>query len=243
MVDPPGGDERHEPSPAVGAPASHREPAPAPGPTTRPAWASPSGPVPVPASEPSGGSGPPSPSAPAPAGTTGPSPQAAVSPAFRPSGLRPLDPKQMQVWRVGYGITALVFVLLVLGADAVVRLGGNVDPPWPSGMPALVLAVLLGVLVWRMPRLAYERWRYELAEETLELHRGVIVQAHTAIPYFRVQHIDITRSPVERALGLSQLVVRTAAATTDATIPGIAATEAESLRDVILARTGRDDAV
>ena len=46
------------------------------------------------------------------------------------------------------------------------------------------------------------------------------------------------RSRPGRALGLSQLVVRTAAATTDATLPGVAATEAETLRDVILARTG-----
>lgn len=161
----------------------------------------------------------------------------------RSTGPRHLHPKQVQVWRVGYGLSALVLVLLVGAADWVARLSEEVAPPWPLGVPALVLAVLLGVVVWRMSRLAYERWRYELAPETLELRRGVVVHSHTAIPYFRVQHIDITRSPVERLLGLSQLVVRTAAATTDATIPGVAASEAESLRDVILARTGRDDAV
>ncbi|MDQ3147611.1 MAG: PH domain-containing protein [Actinomycetota bacterium] len=66
----------------------------------------------------------------------------------------------------------------------------------------------------------------------------MLIHVDTAIPYSRVQHIDITRSPIERALGLSQLVVRTAAATTDATIPGVAVAEAETLRDVILARTG-----
>jgi membrane protein YdbS with pleckstrin-like domain len=115
------------------------------------------------------------------------------------------------------------------------------DPPWPPGLPTAAVALAGSVLVWRLPRTAYDRWRYELAETTLELRRGIVVHTETAIPYFRVQHIDITRSPVERLLGLSQLVVRTAAASTDATIPGIAAGEAEALRDVILARTGRDD--
>jgi membrane protein YdbS with pleckstrin-like domain len=37
--------------------------------------------------------------------------------------------------------------------------------------------------------------------------------------------------------------VRTAAASTDATIPGVAEADADELRRVILARTGRGDAV
>ena len=152
---------------------------------------------------------------------------------------RSLHPRQVQVWTVGWGLAAAVLVAAVAGIEAVLQVTG--DPPWPAGVPTVVVALVAGVLVWRFPRAAYRQWRYELAETTLELRRGVVFHTETAIPYFRVQHIDITRSPVERALGLSQLVVRTAAASTDATIPGIAAGEAEELRDVILARTGRDD--
>jgi len=48
---------------------------------------------------------------------------------------------------------------------------------------------------------------------------------------------------VERAVGLARLVVHTASAGTDATIPGIAAGDAEGLRRLILARTGHGDAV
>ena len=140
---------------------------------------------------------------------------------------------------MGWGLAAAVLVAAVAGVEVVLRVTG--DPPWPAGGPTLLVAVAAGVLVWRFPRAAYRRWSYDLAATTLELRRGVVFQTETAIPYFRVQHIDITRSPVERALGLSQLVVRTAAASTDATIPGIAAGDAEELRDVILARTGRDD--
>jgi uncharacterized protein len=160
-----------------------------------------------------------------------------------PSGPRRLHPRQVQVWRVGSAIGALVLVGLVAAAETVLRMVDGVSLPWPWPAATVVVLVAMGAAAWVVPRLAWERWRYELAEETLELRRGVVVHGHTAIPYFRVQHIDITRSPVERALGLSQLVVRTAAAATDATIPGVAAADAEALRDVILARTGRDDAV
>lgn len=157
-------------------------------------------------------------------------------------GQRSLDPQQVQVWRVGWGVASVVVVALVAVADAVVH--AAVDGwPVPIGVVPATLALLLVPVVWKLPALAFDRWRYELAETALELRRGVFVQTHTAIPYFRVQHIDITRSPVERALGLSQLVVRTAAASTDATIPGVAVSEADELRDVILARTGRGDAV
>lgn len=155
---------------------------------------------------------------------------------------RALDPKQVQVWRVGWGAIALVLVALAAGAEAVVRLAAG-SWPLPTGIAPLLVALATAPIVWRVPQLAFDRWRYELADTTLELQRGVIVQTHTAIPYFRVQHIDITRSPIERALGLSQLVVRTAAASTDATIPGVAVTDADELRRVILARTGRGDAV
>lgn len=157
-------------------------------------------------------------------------------------GGRRLDPKQVHVWRAGWGAVALVLVVLVAGAEAIVR---TADGAWPLplGVAPLLAALLVAPVVWRLPRLAFDRWRYELAETTLELRRGLLVHTHTAIPYFRVQHIDITRSPMERALGLSQLVVRTAAASTDATIPGVAAADADELRRVILSRTGRGDAV
>ena len=158
-------------------------------------------------------------------------------------GPRPLHPRQIQVWRLGWALVALAVSAAVLAVELVAALPGGPELAWPPGVATAAVAALAGGLAWRVPRLVFDAWRYELADATLELRRGVVVQRHSAIPYFRVQHIDITRSPIERWLGLSQLVVRTAAATTDARLPGIAAAEAESLRDIILARTGRGDAV
>ncbi|HEV2766724.1 MAG TPA: PH domain-containing protein [Acidimicrobiales bacterium] len=158
-------------------------------------------------------------------------------------GLRSLHPRQVQVWTVGWGLVALVFLAGTLLTEVLIALPGPPRLPWPVGAASGVLAAVAAALVWKLPRLAFGAWRYELTDSTLELRRGLVVRTHSAIPYFRVQHIDITRSPIERALGLSQLVVRTAAATTDARIPGIAAADAERLRDVVLARSGRGDAV
>jgi membrane protein YdbS with pleckstrin-like domain len=115
--------------------------------------------------------------------------------------------------------------------------------PGPPGLAAGLLAVAGGLAAWWVPRARYRHWRYHVAPDALELRHGVVRRVHSAIPYFRVQHIDVAQGPVERAVGLARLVLHTASAGTDATIPGIAAGDAEGLRRLILARAGHGDAV
>jgi uncharacterized protein len=155
---------------------------------------------------------------------------------------RELDRRIVVVWTiqdaVGYGVLAL----LVLAADIGARLA-ELEVPGPPGLAAGLLAVAGGLAAWWLPRSRYRHWRYQVASDALELRHGVLQRVHSAIPYFRVQHIDVTQGPVERLVGLSRLVIHTASAGTDATVPGIAAEEAEELRRVILARAGTGDAV
>lgn len=142
-----------------------------------------------------------------------------------------------KVWAVQGAITVVVVALAVLLADLFV------DGDRPKGLPALGVLVVGAALAWRWAHAAWRHWSYEVAERTLELRHGVVLRTHSAIPYFRVQHVDVSQGPVERALGLSRLVVHTAAASTDAEIPGVPTERAEALRQVILERTGSGDAV
>jgi membrane protein YdbS with pleckstrin-like domain len=155
---------------------------------------------------------------------------------------RALDPRIVTVWTVQDAIGYAVLALMVLAVDIGARLAGA-EVPGPPGLAAGVLAVAGALAAWWWPRSRYRHWRYQVAPDALELRRGVIRQVHSAIPYFRVQHIDVAQGPVERAVGLSRLVLHTASAGTDATIPGIAAGDAEGLRRLILARAGHGDAV
>jgi membrane protein YdbS with pleckstrin-like domain len=155
---------------------------------------------------------------------------------------RELDRRIVVVWTVqdalGYGLLALLVLALDIGA----RLAGA-DVPGPPGLAAALFAVGGGLAAWWWPRSRYRHWRYQVAADALELRHGVVRQIHSAIPYFRVQHIDVAQGPFERVVGLSRLVLHTASAGTDATIPGIAAGDAEGLRRLILARAGHGDAV
>jgi membrane protein YdbS with pleckstrin-like domain len=155
---------------------------------------------------------------------------------------RPLDRRIITVWTVQEAVGFAVFALLALAIDLGARLAGA-DVPGPPGLAAGLVAVAGAVDAWWLPRARYRHWRYQVAEDALELRHGVVRRVHSAIPYFRVQHIDVAQGPVERAVGLARLVVHTASAGTDATIPGIAAAEADGLRRLILARAGSGDAV
>jgi hypothetical protein len=50
-----------------------------------------------------------------------------------------------------------------------------------------------------------------------------------------MQLVDVRRGPLERYLGLATVQLHTAAATTDATIPGLPPEEAARLRDQLAA--------
>lgn len=105
----------------------------------------------------------------------------------------------------------------------------------------IVVPTIAVALVW--PPLVYRRWRYRLAHDALELERGVIVHRRSAVPYSRVQQIDVTRGVLDRMLGLSVAKLLTASAGTDGSVPGLTPEEAEAFRRRVLERAGRDDAV
>ncbi len=51
------------------------------------------------------------------------------------------------------------------------------------------------------------------------------------VPYGRMQLVDVTRGPIDRQFGLAAVQLHTAAATTDASIPGLTPEVAADLRD------------
>jgi membrane protein YdbS with pleckstrin-like domain len=118
-----------------------------------------------------------------------------------------------------------------------------------SDLPAVArIALLLGAVsawglaVW-LPGLSYRGWRYRVADRALELQHGVLFVQRSVVPYFRVQHVDVSQGPLERALGLARLKVHTASAGTDASLPGVELQRAEEVRRLVLDRAEVGDGV
>jgi membrane protein YdbS with pleckstrin-like domain len=109
-----------------------------------------------------------------------------------------------------------------------VLLGLTAGPPW-----AAFALLPLAALAWGWGALErnWRSWRYAEREDDLLISRGVLWRELTVVPYGRMQLVEVTSGPLERRYGLARLQLHTAAATTDATIPGLEPLEAERLRD------------
>jgi membrane protein YdbS with pleckstrin-like domain len=147
------------------------------------------------------------------------------------------DPRARTLWAAGAGV---LFALLgaIPGLIAVAANGEEAAGALLVG--GLALGAVVGVLFGRA---AWRRRAWLLGDTALELRRGVVVSRVAWIPYERIQQIDLERGPIERVVGLSQLVVRTAAATTDGTLYGLAPDDARRIRTRLLELAGVDDAV
>lgn len=102
---------------------------------------------------------------------------------------------------------------------------------------AFVLPIVVGVVALIVIGLTPRRVRaigYQLRADDLVFRRGLAWQRFVAVPYGRMQLVDINRGPLARALGLSELRFVTAAASATVVIPGITALEAEQLRDQLV---------
>lgn len=130
-------------------------------------------------------------------------------------------------------IAAALFVLGVTGLEALA--GGLVN----ITLPALLLAgiALAGFLGDRFAQRRVRAWAYREREDDLLVRRGVMISRLSVIPYGRMQFIDVIAGPIERAFGLATVRMHTAAASSDARIPGLPHAEAARLRDR-LARLG-----
>lgn len=99
----------------------------------------------------------------------------------------------------------------------------------------LVLPLIGGVLAggglwWLIGRQVRAIGYAERADDLLVVS-GIMVRRLVVVPYGRMQLVDVKRGPLERYFGLATVQLHTAAATTDAEVPGLATDEAARLRD------------
>ncbi|MBW4042988.1 MAG: PH domain-containing protein [Acidobacteria bacterium] len=102
----------------------------------------------------------------------------------------------------------------------------------------VVLAIDVALTVVRLV-IAPRRVRsigWILRDDDLVVRRGILLSRLVAVPYGRMQLVDVNRGPVARLLGLAELRLVTAAASSDVTLPGLPEPEAAGLRDALVAR-------
>ncbi|MFE9875307.1 PH domain-containing protein [Streptomyces sp. NPDC005784] len=101
----------------------------------------------------------------------------------------------------------------------------------PGWAAFALLPLALAAWGWRMLGRNWRSWRYAERADDLLISRGVLWREETVVPYGRMQLVEVTSGPLERHFGLAGVQLHTAAAATDARIPGLDPAEAERLRD------------
>lgn len=147
------------------------------------------------------------------------------------------------VWqRVSAKFIVAEYIGAVIGAAVfLVAAWGLTLTGWPIATWVLVAVAVIAVITLALIPRRVKAIGYQLREDDLLFRRGILFQRFVAVPYGRMQLVDINRGPLLRALGLSELKFVTAAASTGITIPGLPEADADDLRDrlVALAETRR----
>lgn len=108
-----------------------------------------------------------------------------------------------------------------------------------AGLVAAGIALAL-VAAGTVPALWFTRnrfrsWSYLERDEDLIVERGVLFRRLSVVPYGRMQFVDVTAGPIDRMFRLATVRLHTAAAASDARIPGLERDEAARLRDRLAA--------
>ena len=142
-----------------------------------------------------------------------------------PTAPRWLSPSP-RLWKMRCLEAGLVGALVSLIAGLALAQAGTVPGLIAAGAAVVVTGVAL-----RFLRNRFRSWAYQERDEDLVVKRGVAFRRLSVVPYGRMQFVDVTAGPIERLFKLSTIKLHTAAAASDARIPGLEPDEAARLRD------------
>jgi membrane protein YdbS with pleckstrin-like domain len=143
--------------------------------------------------------------------------------------LQHVEPGYRQVLRLRLLVLWLPLVIAGLVADRA-ALGETPFYGLASGVVPLIAILVVAIA----PQRIYQRLLYGLTERLLQVVRGWLFHTDTIVPFVRVQHLDVTRGPLDKLFGTATLVIHTAGTRNSiVTVPGLAPDRAAEIRDII----------
>ncbi len=128
--------------------------------------------------------------------------------------------------------TLIGWLPLIVGATVLDRVALE-GSRWQGALLVLI-PLLAAITVMVAPPRIWLRLGYRLAPTLLQVVRGWLFLTDTIVPFVRVQHIDVTRGPLDKAFGTATLIVHTAGTHNSiVTLPGLAPDRAAEIRELI----------
>jgi membrane protein YdbS with pleckstrin-like domain len=136
-----------------------------------------------------------------------------------------LSPRYLSLRRLTSIVVIGVLTLVAAGVVASItgrpEAGGVLLIVGAAGLTARLLVV----------RRNWRSWGYAERRSDLYLTHGALFRRLTAVPYGRMQIVEVTSGPLQRAFGLATVSLQTASPGTGARIPGLLPDEAVRLRN------------
>ena len=142
--------------------------------------------------------------------------------------------------RVSPRLTTLRRVLLVAVAVVVLTAVVAVGVLMPSvrlaagAVGAAVVAV--SAWGWWFTALSVAAWGWVERDQDLVVTRGRLWRRIDVVPYGRMQLVDVTAGPLQRAFGIATVRLHTASPSSRAHLPGLAPRDASRLREQLTER-------
>jgi membrane protein YdbS with pleckstrin-like domain len=133
----------------------------------------------------------------------------------------------VRLWRMRRSQVTVAGLAVALAAGLLAGIADGAGVGAIAAVAAIVAAAATATFLRNKTR----SWAYREREDDLIVKRGVLVRRISVVPYGRMQFVEVTAGPVERWFKLSTVQLHTAAAASDARIPGLEQDEAARLRD------------
>ncbi len=147
--------------------------------------------------------------------------------------LTPLHPNH----RILMIVQGAIIGLPLLIGGIVVEITGKL----PTGLAIVPAAIVALWLMGFAPLRRYRHKGYRLAQDRLRVVKGWLFHSDTVVPFGRVQHIDVLRSPLQRPFDLATLVLHTAGThNSSVQLPGLLYDDAQAMRETIRAFITRE---
>lgn len=139
----------------------------------------------------------------------------------------PVSPRLATVKRIQLASGLIVPLAACIGAYVL----------WGWTWTLLVAAAFVIVVGFRIVIVgrSVRSWGYAEREKDLLVRHGLLTRHLSIVPYARMQFVDVSAGPLERLFTLATVQLHTAAAASDARVPGLEPAEAARLRDRLTA--------
>jgi membrane protein YdbS with pleckstrin-like domain len=149
-------------------------------------------------------------------------------PDERPEPDQRLAPIARMLWTIELAAVGAMAVLVAVVAGEKLKDHDGDLHTLGSVLPWAVLVAAVAVAA-TVPTLKLRRWRWRLDDDELDLRHGVVTEIRTIVPVARIQHVDVRRTFWGQLFSVADVVVHTAAGTTE--IPTLQEGEAALIRD------------